>query len=68
MAVIGSLLATRYQGRMTAAVAPYRIPHAIHSTILGSIGGALGVRPGEAELRRQRIWARASASGASQRH
>jgi EmrB/QacA subfamily drug resistance transporter len=43
VAVIGSLLATRYQGRMTAAVAPYRIPHAIHATILGSIGGALDV-------------------------
>jgi hypothetical protein len=43
VAVIGSLLATRYQARMTSAVAPYRIPHAIHSTILGSIGGALDV-------------------------
>jgi hypothetical protein len=41
VAVIGSLLATRYQGRVTAAMAPYHIPHAIHSTILGSIGGAL---------------------------
>jgi EmrB/QacA subfamily drug resistance transporter len=43
VAVTGSLLATRYQGRMTAALAPYRVPHAIHSTILGSIGGALDV-------------------------
>ena len=43
VAVIGSLLATRYQGHMTAALAPYRIPHAIHNTILGSIGGALDV-------------------------
>jgi len=43
VAVIGSLLATRYQGGVTAAIAPYRIPHAIHSTILGSIGGALDV-------------------------
>jgi hypothetical protein len=43
VAVIGSLLATRYQGRISAAVAPYRIPHAIHATILGSIGGALEV-------------------------
>jgi EmrB/QacA subfamily drug resistance transporter len=43
VAVIGSLLATRYQGRMTAAVAAYRMPQAIHSVILGSIGGALDV-------------------------
>jgi EmrB/QacA subfamily drug resistance transporter len=41
VAVFGSLLTTRYQGRMTAALAPYRIPHAIHSTALGSLGGAL---------------------------
>jgi EmrB/QacA subfamily drug resistance transporter len=43
VAVIGSLLATRYQGHMTAALARYRIPHAIHAAILGSIGGALEV-------------------------
>jgi hypothetical protein len=43
VAVIGSLLATRYQGRMTAALAQYRVPQAIHATILGSIGGALDV-------------------------
>jgi EmrB/QacA subfamily drug resistance transporter len=43
VAVIGSLLTTRYQGRMTAALARYRIPHAIHAAILGSIGGALDV-------------------------
>jgi EmrB/QacA subfamily drug resistance transporter len=43
VAVIGSLLATRYQGRMTAALTAYRIPHAIHATIFGSIGGALDV-------------------------
>jgi len=43
VAVIGSLLSTRYQSRMTAALAPYHLPHAIQSTILGSIGGALGV-------------------------
>lgn len=43
VAVIGSLLAARYQGRMTAALAPYRIPHAIHAAILGSAGGALDV-------------------------
>jgi EmrB/QacA subfamily drug resistance transporter len=43
VAVIGSLMSTRYQGRMTPALAPYHLPHAIQSTILGSIGGALDV-------------------------
>jgi EmrB/QacA subfamily drug resistance transporter len=43
VAVIGSLLSTRYQDRMTAALAPYHLPHAIENTILGSIGGALDV-------------------------
>jgi len=43
VALIGSLLATRYQGRMTAAVAAYPVPHAIHAAILGSVGGALDV-------------------------
>ena len=43
VAVIGSLLSTRYQDRITAALAPYHLPHAIQDTILGSIGGALGV-------------------------
>jgi EmrB/QacA subfamily drug resistance transporter len=43
VAVIGSLLSTRYQDRMTASLAPYHLPHAVHSAILGSIGGGLGV-------------------------
>ena len=43
VAVIGSLLSTRYQDQMTAALAPYHLPHAIENTILGSVGGALGV-------------------------
>ena len=43
VAVIGSLLSTRYQDRMTAALAPYHLPHAIENTILGSVGGALDV-------------------------
>ena len=43
VAVIGSLLSTRYQDRMTAALASYHLPHAIENTILGSIGGALDV-------------------------
>lgn len=43
VAVIGSLLATRYQNDMITALAPHPIPHSIEQTILGSIGGALGV-------------------------
>ena len=43
VAIIGSLLSTRYQDQMTTALAPYHLPHAIENTILGSIGGALGV-------------------------
>lgn len=43
VAVIGSLLSTRYQDRMTSALVPYHIPHAIENTILGSIGGAQSV-------------------------
>jgi EmrB/QacA subfamily drug resistance transporter len=43
VAVIGSLLATRYQDTMTGALAGYHIPHAAQATILGSIGGAQAV-------------------------
>jgi len=43
VAVIGSLLSTRYQHRLTGTLAPYRLPHAIQETVLGSLGGALGV-------------------------
>ena len=43
VAVIGSLLSTRYQDRMTAVLAHVSVPHAIENTITGSIGGALGV-------------------------
>jgi len=43
VAIIGSLLSTRYTGRMTAALAPYHVPASIMKLILGSIGGALGV-------------------------
>ena len=43
VAVIGSLLSTRYQDQMTAAMAGLRVPHAIADTITGSIGGALAV-------------------------
>jgi len=43
VAIVGSLLSTRYQDRMTAALAPYHLPHAIENTVLGSVGGALDV-------------------------
>ena len=43
VAVIGSLLNTRYQDTMTSTLAPYHIPHSVTQTILGSVGGALGV-------------------------
>ncbi len=43
VAVIGSLLTTRYQDRMTAALAPHHVPSAIMSTVRGSLGGALEV-------------------------
>jgi EmrB/QacA subfamily drug resistance transporter len=43
VAVIGSLVSTRYQDLMTAALAPVHLPAAVHATVLGSIGGALGV-------------------------
>jgi EmrB/QacA subfamily drug resistance transporter len=43
VAVIGSLLSTRYDDRLSAALAPYAVPHDVRETILGSLGGALGV-------------------------
>ena len=43
VAVIGSLLATRYQDHITTALAPYHVPHAALATITGSMGGALGI-------------------------
>jgi EmrB/QacA subfamily drug resistance transporter len=43
VAVIGSLLNTRYQDKITSMLAPYHIPHGVMQTILGSVGGALGV-------------------------
>ncbi len=43
VAVIGSLLSTRYQQRITNALAPFHVPHAIQETIRGSLGGALTV-------------------------
>lgn len=43
VAVIGSLLSTRYQHRMTSVLAPHHVPGSVENTILGSVGGALDV-------------------------
>ncbi len=43
VAVIGSLLSTRYQHDMTGTLAALPIPPGIEATILGSVGAALGV-------------------------
>jgi EmrB/QacA subfamily drug resistance transporter len=43
VAVLGSLLVTRYQDHLTAALVPYHVPSAAMATILGSLGAALGV-------------------------
>ena len=43
VAVIGSLLTTRYTGNVTAVLAPHRVPAAVLGTARGSLGGALEV-------------------------
>ncbi len=43
VAVVGSVLSTRYQSRMTAALAGRHVPAAAVHSILGSFGGALAV-------------------------
>ncbi len=43
VAVIGSLLNTRYTGDISAALAPYHVPPAVLGPIRGSLGGALEV-------------------------
>jgi EmrB/QacA subfamily drug resistance transporter len=43
VAVVGSLLSTRYEHRMTIALAGRHVTHAVQQTILGSLGGALSV-------------------------
>ena len=43
VAVIGSLLTTRYQDIITARLAPYDVPAAVMATVRGSLGGALEV-------------------------
>ncbi|MFJ9908828.1 hypothetical protein ACIRVK_39270 [Streptomyces sp. NPDC101152] len=41
VAVIGSLLTTRYQDRMAPPLAPYHLPRILSDSVLGSLGGAL---------------------------
>jgi len=41
VAVIGSLLTTRYQDRLGPRLAPYRLPFDLSDRVLGSLGGAL---------------------------
>jgi EmrB/QacA subfamily drug resistance transporter len=43
VAVIGSTLATRYQGHLTAALIGRSVPSAVRKEVLSSLGGALGV-------------------------
>ena len=43
VAVIGSLLNTRYAGNLTAALAPYHVPAGVSQAITGSLGAALEV-------------------------
>ncbi len=43
VAVIGSLLTTRYQDNIDAALAPYHVPALVLAVVRGSLGGALEV-------------------------
>lgn len=43
VAILGSLLNTRYQSLMGTALAPYHLPHAALDAIQSSLGGALAV-------------------------
>ena len=43
VAVIGSLLTSRYQNRMGPPIAPYHLPGALSDSVLGSLGGALAL-------------------------
>jgi EmrB/QacA subfamily drug resistance transporter len=55
VAVIGSLLATHYQSALTSSLAAYSVPHGTETTILGSIGGALGIAQHEGGLMGQAL-------------
>ncbi len=46
VAVIGSMLSTRYGSRLTDVLAPHQIPPGVLDTITGSLGGALRVATG----------------------
>ena len=43
VAVIGSMLSTRYQDRLTSVLASHHVPDGVLHTITGSLGGALAV-------------------------
>ncbi|HVC26278.1 MAG TPA: MFS transporter [Acidimicrobiales bacterium] len=43
VAVLGSLLDTRYQGRLTTVLASQAVPASVHHLVLGSLGGAIAV-------------------------
>jgi hypothetical protein len=43
VAVIGSLLSSRYQDRLTGALAPYHLPSALEQAAHGTLGSALAV-------------------------
>ena len=43
VAVLGSLLNTRYQDRLVSVLAHQRMPASVHHLIVGSLGGALSV-------------------------
>ncbi len=43
VAVMGSMLSTRYQQHITSALSSHSVPPAVLHTITGSLGGALGV-------------------------
>jgi EmrB/QacA subfamily drug resistance transporter len=46
VAVIGSLLSTRYQDRLVPAITSRHLPAGLEDTVLGSIGGAMRVADG----------------------
>jgi EmrB/QacA subfamily drug resistance transporter len=46
VAVIGSLLSTRYRNHLSAALVSRHVPTTLMNTILGSLGGALAVAKG----------------------
>ena len=46
VAVVGSVMLTRYQGHMKAVLSGRHVPASVAHTILGSLGGALAVAAG----------------------